>query len=238
MEIKPIVRDVHGLIQGINYIITDEGQRVDWRKMVKPEYLVPNKFSFEKDGKAVPTSIEGLEDKDLLILLGGIKELVKLRGFLTINQAITAPSRELVSCACHITWLPNFETEGKTLVSAGTADATIENTSGFGKKFLTTIAENRAFVRCVRNFLGIKVLGQDEIAPQGEQVTEEQPQKPVEVSPAGLLVQLMEHKGVSFESVKNKLITEKFKDAEKFNSPNDIPANKILELIGRLKNKK
>ena len=53
----------------------------------------------------------------------------------------------------NITYLPNYETNFKEVTFSDVANATIENTSSFAKKFLETIACNRAFVRCVRNFL-------------------------------------------------------------------------------------
>ena len=43
------------------------------------------------------------------------------------------------------------------------ANATSENTNDFCLKFLETIACNRAFVRCVRNFLNINIVGVDEL---------------------------------------------------------------------------
>ena len=39
----------------------------------------------------------------------------------------------------------------------------IYHTSSFATKFLETIACNRAFVRCVRNFLNVHIVGDDEI---------------------------------------------------------------------------
>jgi hypothetical protein len=43
------------------------------------------------------------------------------------------------------------------------ANASIKNTSSFATKFLETIACNRAFVRCVRNFLNVHIVGDDEM---------------------------------------------------------------------------
>ena len=43
------------------------------------------------------------------------------------------------------------------------ANATLNNTSSFATKFLETIACNRAFVRAVRNFLNVHIVGDDEI---------------------------------------------------------------------------
>ena len=42
-------------------------------------------------------------------------------------------------------------------------NATLANTDAFCAKFLETIACNRAFVRCVRNYLNIHIVGADEI---------------------------------------------------------------------------
>ena len=239
MEIKPLVRDSNGLIPGVDYVLSEDGSSIDWRKMVKPEYLVPNKQVFAKRNQEVPASIKDIEDKDLLILLQGIKELCKLRGFLSVTQTITSPCKELVACVCMISWIPNFETEGKILISTGAADATPGNTSGFGNLFLTAIAENRAFVRCVRNFLGIKILGQDEITPQGTAIVDSSPE-PVSqpAKPVASLEATMKEKNVSFEEVKNKLIAEKCEGAESFTSVSDIPPLKIFEIMERLKKKK
>ena len=43
------------------------------------------------------------------------------------------------------------------------ANATLNNTSSFATKFLEAIACNRAFIRCVRNFLNVHIVGDDEI---------------------------------------------------------------------------
>jgi hypothetical protein len=239
MEIKPITRNGFGLIEGVDYPLIEDGSAVDWRRLVKPEYLVPNKQVFIKRNQEVPASIKDIEDKDLLILLQGIKELCRLRGFLSISQVITTPSVELVACVCQISWMPNFETEGKILTSAGAADATPKNTSGFGNLFLTAIAENRAFVRCVRNFLGIKIIGQDEITPQGAAIVDSVPEQAAQpMSPIASLEAIMKEKNVSFGTVKDKLILEKCEGAEEFTSVSDIPPLKIFEILERLKRKK
>ena len=65
--------------------------------------------------------------------------------------------------SCNITYLPNYETNFKEVTFSDVANAAIENTSSFIKKFLETIACNRAFVRCVRNFLNVHIVGDDEI---------------------------------------------------------------------------
>ena len=42
-------------------------------------------------------------------------------------------------------------------------DASPNNTESFARFYLGPIAENRAFVRCVRNFLKINVVAQEEL---------------------------------------------------------------------------
>lgn len=226
-----ISRNEHGLINNnvVKYLYTPEGF-IDWRKMINPKHLVPNKQNFEKFGKQIPKTIEGLEDKDLLILLAGIKELAQIRGFSSVEYEIASPAGDYIAVICKITWLPNFETENRPVVFSAIGDASPFNTTSFGKNFLGPIAENRAFVRCVRNFLKINITGQDEMAPSpSEQVIED--------TSSNVLEELMKKHGVTFQKVKEKLIEEKFDKAESFESTSDIPRFKQFELIERIKKK-
>ena len=54
-------------------------------------------------------------------------------------------------------------------------------------------------------------------------------------SPQGILDALMKEKGLSFDSVKNKLIKEGYENSESFANVGDIPKTKIFELIERIK---
>ena len=131
--------------------------------MIKPEFLYPNKDWFEARKKDVPTSPEGLDDKQLLIMLGGIKELARLRGFQSVSFKTDHLSDTYVVASCEIVWSPNYESHDQGVVYQDVANATLQNTGSFAAKFLETIACNRAFVRCVRNFLNIHIVGADEI---------------------------------------------------------------------------
>tara|TARA_Y100000593_G_scaffold95031_1_gene198583 strand:+ start:32273 stop:32971 length:699 start_codon:yes stop_codon:yes gene_type:complete len=224
-KVKDIKRDASGLLTGVDYVFNEEGL-VDWRKMVKTDYLVPNRQRTKE------TDVSKLEDKDLLILLGGIKELAQIRGFKNLEYNVQSPSPEYVVASCKITWLPNFETEGNEVTFSAIGDASPSNTSSFAKFFLGPIAENRAFVRCVRNFLRINIVGQDEMG-NVKVMDEPEPDNPSD--PRYLLQRVMKEKGVSFEQVKKKLLKEEFKGAETLQSIEDIPKNKIFELIERLK---
>lgn len=155
-------RDEYGLISSVEYVFNEDGS-VNWRAMIKPEFLYPNRDWFDVRKKAVPESIEGLEDKQLLIMLAGIKELAKLRGFRSVNYKITHIASNYVTASCTIKWAANYETDWTAVEFEDAANATADNTDDFCLKFLETIACNRAFVRCVRNFLNIHIVGADEM---------------------------------------------------------------------------
>jgi len=156
-------RGEHGLLENVNYVFNEDGS-VNWRAMIKPEFLYVNKGWFEQRNKEVPTSIEGLQDKQLLIMLGGIKELAKLRGYRGVQYGLTRDEgNDYISSSCRIDWMPNYETNGEEVSYEDCANASFDNTDSFCHKFLETMACNRAFVRCVRNFLNIHIVGADEI---------------------------------------------------------------------------
>ena len=73
-KVKTLTRDKNGLVSGVDYISDDSGL-IDWRKMIKPEFLVPNR------DRTNQTDVSKLKDHELIILLGGIKELAQIRGY-------------------------------------------------------------------------------------------------------------------------------------------------------------
>jgi hypothetical protein len=227
---KYITRNKYGLLedQTIKYIF-NEDNTINWRAMVKTQYLVPNRQ------KTSETDVSKLEDKDLLILLGGTKELAQIRGYTDVSYKVVAASESYFATSCRITWIPNYETDGRIVTFEALADATINNTKSFARFFLAAIADNRAFVRCVRNFLKINIVSQEELGDaksleEASFVSNENP-----TSPQSLLEKIMKEKNVTFDSLKSKLIKEKFEKSEDFNSILDIPKSKIFELIERLK---
>jgi hypothetical protein len=224
-----ITRNQYGLVEdkSLNYIFNEDGS-INWRKMVKTEHLVPNRQ------KTQETDVSKLQDKDLLILLGGIKELAQIRGYTSVEYKVVAASENYFATSCRITWLPNYETGGKEIVFESLADASINNTKSFARFFLAAIAENRAFVRCVRNFLKINIVSQEELGDakllDDAVTTQDNP-----TSPHVLLEKVIKEKNISFDILKKKLIKEKFENAENLNSISDIPKVKIFELIERIK---
>lgn len=224
-----ITRNQYGLLESnnINYVYNEDGT-INWRKMVKTEHLVPNRQ------KTQETDVSKLQDKDLLILLGGIKELAQIRGYTSVEYKVVAASETYFATSCKITWLPNYETGGREVVFESLADATSNNTKSFARFFLAAIAENRAFVRCVRNFLKINIVSQEELG-DAKLLDDSSSIAENPTSPHTLLEKTMKDKSISFDTLKKKLIKEKFDGAENFNIITDIPKVKIFELIDRIK---
>ena len=226
---KLVTRNQYGLIedQTLNYIFNDDGT-INWRKMVKVEHLVPNRQ------KTQETDVSKLQDKDLLILLGGIKELAQIRGYTSVEYKVVAASENYFATSCRITWLPNYETGGKEVIFESLADATLNNTKSFARFFLAAIAENRAFVRCVRNFLKINIVSQEELG-DAKLLDDSSSVNENPTSPQSLLEKVMKEKNVNFEALKKRLIKDNFENAENLNSISDIPKVKLFELIDRIK---
>tara|TARA_Y100000296_G_C5103290_1_gene221124 strand:+ start:128 stop:838 length:711 start_codon:yes stop_codon:yes gene_type:complete len=223
-------RDASGLITQpkINYVFNEDGT-VDWRKMVKEEYLVPNRQ------KTSETDISKLKDSELIILLGGIKELAQIRGYTNVHYEVTSPSSDYVAATCSVDWIPNYETEGRPVTFSAIGDASPNNTQSFAKYFLGPIAENRSFVRCVRNFLKINIVAQEEL---GNTKVFEEEASSNQTDPKYLLERVMKDKNVTLSQVLSKLVSEGVSGANEFKSVEDIPKGKVFELIERIKKKK
>jgi len=223
---KTLKRNEFGLLENppIPYVFNEDGY-VNWRKMIRPEFLVANKQRTQE------TDISKLEDKDLLILLGGIKELAQIRGFTCVSYDVPEAGPNYVIASCYINWIGNYETSNVDVSFQSLADASPDNTQSFARNYLAAIAENRAFVRCVRNFLKINIVGQEEV---GVKVIEE-PGSDNPISPAAVLHNLMKEKGISFDQIQKRLVKDKYEKAEELASINEISKPKIFELIERIK---
>ncbi len=191
-------RDENGLLKNIQYIFNEDGS-VNWRAMIKDEHLFPNRGWFESRGKDVPSSAEGLGDHQLLIKLSGIKELARLRGINHVAYFAEKCELDHVAVNCNVNFIGNYETGGEQVSFQDMANATLDNTSSFATKFLETIACNRAFVRCVRNFLNVHIVGDDEIDKSGKPPTVSKNKDPL--SPHGLL----QKEFSTFDEFKDKL---------------------------------
>lgn len=231
-------RNEYGLIcdGNINYVYNEDGT-INWREMIDPEFIKPNREKTdEKD-------ITKLKDTELIILLGGLKKLAKIRGYskveyeTTVNNGIKGKlsfdrGREnpdlvlkqdrLISAICKITWVPNYETGMETVVFSSTADATVDNTNSFMTSYLMTAAENRSFARCIRNFLGINIVADEELGDINDKPS----------GPYATLVTLMDRKGLDLEKVKEILISKGMESASGFTNIEDIPKKHLMGLTG------
>jgi hypothetical protein len=235
-KVKTIKRDANGLLSDVDYIFNEDGL-IDWRKMIKSEYLVPNK------DRTSETDVTKLKDYQLIILLGGIKELAQIRGYTSITYDVVSPSSDYVAATCKISWKPNYETEGQEVIFSAIGDASPNNTSGFGQAFLAACAENRAFVRCVRNFLRINIVAQEELSgPTKGSASYSTSIKTADLNtksdPHSLLNKVMKEKSIPFSAIKEKLIAEDFKDADDLEDVSGISKSKVFELIERIKKAK
>ena len=143
---------------------------------------------------------------------------------------------------CSISWTNNYESSLLCQDYQDVANATTSNTNSFCSKFLETIACNRAFVRCVRNYLNIHIVGADEIdnskGADNSQGVETAALSPV--TPVGLLEKTLreKHDISNFEGFK-ELLRGLWKDEKYMNdevknwkSFKDLPAKEARKLIG------
>lgn len=225
-------RNELGLLSNVNYVYNADGL-IDWRKMIPIEFLVPNK------DKTDETDVTQLQEDKLIILLGGLKYLAQLRGFLDVSYRIVTASQEYVATICKIRWLPNFETDNKFITFEATAGAHLNNVKSFARYYLVEMAENRAFARCVRNFLRINIVSDKELGEKDQGSSEEQTLVKDDRS-EGItkLEKIMQKKGLVFDDIKNKLISEGIVEANNYTNIDSISTSQIYDLIKRLHTKR
>lgn len=246
VKVNPVLRNDLGLLEGVEYILNKDGG-IDWRAMIPKDFLVFNLQHQAKIeevyGKPITElNVTEVEDKYLLILLGGIKELARLRGYMSVTYDVRPVNEIFVSVACHINWIGNYETENRSVLFGDAADATNSNVDGFAKSYLTAIATNRAFVRAVKNFLGLNILGKDEIPEKsiGSQDNIENQDEATSSSPHVMLQRAMDSvqpKALTFEAVKNNCVKAGDESAQAWECVYDIPKSVVFDLLGRIKKK-
>ena len=229
-------RDEHGLLKNIQYVFNEDGS-INWRKMVEDEHLFPNAQAFNGN---VPSSIEGIPDIKLLIKLAGIKELARLRGFSDISYEVVKCELDHVAVICSINFIGNYETSGKPIWFQDMANATLDNTHDFGQIFLETMACNRSFVRAVRNFLNIHIVGADEIdkSTKKKGSSKSSNSSPPSLSPQSMLDTYYDGDFESFVSDLRKFWAKdiyKNEDGGNWKSFDDIPIKEARLLIKLIK---
>lgn len=231
-------RDERGLLKNINYFFNEDGS-INWRKMVPKENLFINKDRFQEGTDFSSLDIENLLDSQLLIALPGIKHVAFIRGFTQVSYKVHAISLDHAAVSCKICWIPNFESNNQPIFFTGMADAHLNNCKSFGKDFLLAIAENRAFIRAVRNFLRINIVGQDELGDLKKKPENENSEE-ITLSPKSILKKLMANHQVSFEEIKRIFIEKNTKGASEWTSVDDLSKPSLIaaiELLKKIKSK-
>jgi hypothetical protein len=238
------LRDQDCLLKGVDYKYKPNGF-VDWRKMIPVEYVVLNREKFLK--KDNPKDVDKLSDdeynellakadeKDKLIKLAGLKEVAQIRGYLSLNTSVKDFSHSTVA-ECTIEWMPNFETSFEQVVSTGVGEAHGENTHGLGSKYLAAIAENRAVSRCIRNFLMIHTVADEEVKFQN--TDEFGDKKDLKSGPQAVVDTKLREAKKGFPEFQ-QYILDKAKDgefvgAETWESTSDMSAQDATVAIGML----
>lgn len=211
-EIKSL-RHPNGLLQNVNYEFLPDG-RVNYRSLLQKEHLYFNK---EKKDKLIETygkhyekiPINEIDDKYLLITLAGIKYLAEIRGYLSVQPRIEHVSEQRCVVTTNITWIPNFETNYQPVSYGQCASASIFNTFGWEQNYMEAIAANRSFVRAVRFFLGLSIVGYDEIGFKngvGEKSSQRDDANELSLSPTSFLEKKVAELGLTFEQYKIAVI--------------------------------
>ena len=236
-QINKFKRDANGLLECIDYIFNPDNT-INWRAMINKDHLVPNRDAFknQKDVNLKEIDISSLADNQLLILLAGIKELAQIRGYKNVSYDVIQAQPDYVAVKCTIDWIPNYETNMETVSFSALADAHLDNTKDFAKNFLMAIAENRAFIRTVRSFLKINIVGNDEMGKTTHIDTEVEPNTSI-TQPVALLQKTMEEHKVSFEQIKERAIQKKMDGAENWIKIEDISPLSMFTIISGIKNK-
>jgi hypothetical protein len=255
MEIPQISkRNEFGLKEGYDYRFTSDNL-VDWKAMIPAEHLVINKSYenqiVEKLGKPLSeASVLEVEDHQRLMLLSATRYLLDLRGYSKVEYSRPVYGSDgAVVVECKITFLPNFETEMREVVFSGIGEATKNNAAPIGKNkmsewafYLAATAENRALIRCLRNFLKIKILGKDEFS--NVETTSPETQPIAGFSPLSLLESEMKKKEpeMNFEILKRTVISaykDKMReDPSAWKTIKDICPNDIYTLINLIRDSK
>lgn len=158
-----MTRNEFGLIDGLKYP-KDKLGYVLWRDLISPEYLYPNKEYFERRNLSVPESAEGLPDNQCLVKIGGLIELMRIRGYTSLDQQIVNVDHGYVTAKCTITWLPNIETDNKPVTFSWVANSNVGNCGDFMVHYQETQAQNRALSLCIRKFLNVNIVSDEEIS--------------------------------------------------------------------------
>ena len=149
-------RNSLGLLDSVTYKYAEDGS-INWRDMADLQFVYINKDNFLKRKEAVPDDSEKAKqkDSDLIIGLAALKKLAFIRGFTSVKYKPVLVGNEYSGVTCQINWIGNYETDMQPVIFEDCACANLYNTGELVQSYLLEMATNRAFSRCIRNFLKI-----------------------------------------------------------------------------------
>lgn len=217
---------------------------IDWKAKIEEKYL------YTKNDKYKDKPIKEVPENDLLLKLGGVQELARLRGFESVEYDISHIEHDHVFAKCRITWAAS-RVDGHDLPRQVFESVASAKSSGVGPKmadYLETVAENRAFVRAVRRYLGVNIVGEDEInktsavkAAEAKSVPEKEIVRPSKMPNAlDVLISVCKTRKISVDDLK-KMAEDLAKESKIAVSPEtvwewksfgDIPPKEARTLSG------
>lgn len=193
--------DNYGFLNSINYSFDSFGF-VDWKSLIPQEYLFPNLEKIKSLRIDYDGDINSIDDSLKLVKLAGIKHLARIRGYSSVEFDVKFIENNVIS-KCSINWIPNRENP-HNIIYQEYASCNPKNSDEFSLKFAETIACNRSFVRCVRNFLNVHIVGEEEILSKIEHINKNQTKDEnsvLSVTPQSIFLKICKQKGMSFQEI-------------------------------------
>jgi len=215
----------------------DEIGLIDWKSLIPKKFIDlstewcaangVDKTTLSRDD--IEEKLETVPDEAKVILLPGFKAIAKLRGLKAIHSDVKHVEHNYVTVVCLLEFT---DMDGEVSHSTGIANATNENTSYPFNMYLEAMAENRAFIRAVRNALNINIVGYEELKGNSPQISSELDEFESALSPQATLRKIIENKGKTFGDLKATLKKNGY-DGE-YESFEDVPPEICLEIIAKI----
>ena len=208
------------------------------------------KFDWEKYLEENP-KFKGKDDKtgaDVL-LLQFFKDIAHKEGFRSVRYIpLGNADQGYCGVSCEMEW-PNLPR-----LTSGLADAHFNNCKSFTKYYVSPMAENRSFIRAVKQYFNIPFLGKDEIGDTPDENSDfpnRDGAKKEDPTPFNTLKKAVKDKlkKNSFDEFKTFLRgqvkedkstawlqPEEYQDWADYSDWNDVPKKKIMFLLGKIKN--
>lgn len=225
---------------------TQKATEIDWKSLIPSKFLYINNDPKKREklekkyGKSYdqldPVN-DKIDDTDLVIMLGGLKHLLKLRKYKSVKYSIKESNPEYASVNCSILFIGNDETSGQDIEYSDNACAHLNNTNSFVKHYLVEIATNRALCRTIRSFLNLNIISKEELS-ENSSLVEENNNSSNNNLQVDLLQKELDKVHCTWEQFKNKLIKDKVEGAENMKSLNDLSKDLIFSYLERLKKAK